>query len=142
MVATPLVGLRTVHRMRIVVVLPAPLGPSRPKTSPGWASKLTPSTASTWPRRRSRNDFVRFSTWIMDAFSPADGFARESILHGTHRGRLIHILVEHVALPGDVTGLADGGLDLLQRQVMHRAGRGDDVLLDHQASHVVGAEEQ
>ena len=25
----------------MVVVLPAPLGPSRPKTSPAWASKLT-----------------------------------------------------------------------------------------------------
>ena len=25
---------------------------------------------------------------------------------------------------------------------MHRAGRGDDVFLDHQAAHVVGAEEQ
>jgi hypothetical protein len=33
--ALDLVGLRT------VVVLPAPLGPSRPKTSPGPTSKLT-----------------------------------------------------------------------------------------------------
>ena len=59
------VGLRTVQRMRMVVVLPAPLGPSRPKISPGLASKETRSTAKTWPRRRSRKDFVRFSTWIM-----------------------------------------------------------------------------
>ena len=30
--------------MRKLVVLPAPLGPSRPTTSPAWTSKLTPST--------------------------------------------------------------------------------------------------
>src|SRR5205823_2066278 len=58
--------------MRIIVVLPAPLGPSRPNTSPALASKLTPSTASTWPRRRSRNDFVRFSTWIIHASQEPD----------------------------------------------------------------------
>src|SRR3954451_8993545 len=64
-VAVPPVGRSTVQRMRMVVVLPAPLGPSSPKISPGLASKLTPSTAWTRPRRRSRNDFLRFSTTIM-----------------------------------------------------------------------------
>src|SRR5581483_7856128 len=139
MVATPPVGLRTVHRMRMVVVLPAPLGPSRPKTSPGWASKLMLSTASTSPRRRSRNDFVRFWTWIMRGPDLAGGQARR--LNGGARHRL-YIFIPHVSLPWDVAGLADGGLDLLQRQVVDRAGRGDDVLLDHQAAHVVGAEEE
>ena len=33
----------------IVVVLPAPLGPSRPKNFPGGAVKLTPSTATSSP---------------------------------------------------------------------------------------------
>ena len=33
----------------IVVDLPAPLGPSRPKTSPAWAEKETPSTATVSP---------------------------------------------------------------------------------------------
>src|SRR5262245_10550083 len=51
--------------MRMVVVLPAPLGPSKPKISPGRASKLMLSTAFTWPRRRSRNSLVRLSTWII-----------------------------------------------------------------------------
>ena len=32
--------------MRIVVVLPAPLGPRKPKTSPGCTSKSMPSTAT------------------------------------------------------------------------------------------------
>ena len=35
-----------VVRIEIVVVLPAPLGPRRPKISPRGTWKLTPSTAS------------------------------------------------------------------------------------------------
>src|SRR5262245_44956376 len=65
MVAVPPVGRSTVHRMRMVVVLPAPLGPSSPKISPGRASKLTEATAWTMPRRRSRKDFERLWTWII-----------------------------------------------------------------------------
>ena len=41
----------------MVVVLPAPFGPSRPTISPGATWKLTPSTARTSP-----NDFSRRST--------------------------------------------------------------------------------
>ena len=37
-------------RCEISVVLPAPLGPSRPKNSPSSMSKLTPSSARTVPR--------------------------------------------------------------------------------------------
>ena len=55
---------------------------------------------------------------------------------------MIDILVKYVPLPGRVTHLADGVFDLLERQVMHRARGGDDVFLDHQAAHVVRAEEQ
>src|SRR5437764_14864671 len=36
----------------MVVVLPAPLGPSSPSTSPGSTSKLTPEMASVRPNRR------------------------------------------------------------------------------------------
>src|SRR5688572_15343535 len=39
-------------RQRIVVVLPAPLGPRKPKTSPCFTSKLTPRSASTFLRRK------------------------------------------------------------------------------------------
>ena len=42
---------RTVLKIRSVVVLPAPFGPSRPKIAPGWQSKLTSTTAGTQPRR-------------------------------------------------------------------------------------------
>src|SRR5919204_4464661 len=42
-----------------VVVLPAPLGPSKAKTSPGATVKLSPSTARVAPY-----DLVRFSTTV------------------------------------------------------------------------------
>jgi hypothetical protein len=41
----PLVGSVSVAIIRTVVVLPAPLGPSKPSTVPGATVKLTPSTA-------------------------------------------------------------------------------------------------
>src|SRR5438132_3297552 len=47
--AVPLVGATVVVRMPIVVDLPAPLGPSKPNTSPGATSKVMPFTASTPP---------------------------------------------------------------------------------------------
>src|SRR5699024_11725349 len=39
----------TLFRSRMVVVLPAPFGPSRPTTSPAATLKLTPCTAFTGP---------------------------------------------------------------------------------------------
>src|SRR6185312_5663082 len=46
--------------------------------------------------------------------------------------------VVHIPLPRFPARLADAPLDLFERQVMHGARRGDHVLLDHQAAHVVG----
>src|SRR5687768_14771161 len=50
-ITRPAVGRRKPVIIRMVVVLPAPLGPRRPSTSPGWASKLTSSTATVAPKR-------------------------------------------------------------------------------------------
>ena len=47
--AVPASGERRVERIRTVVVLPAPLGPSTPRTVPGAASRSTPSSARTSP---------------------------------------------------------------------------------------------
>ena len=44
--ATPVVGNTRVVRMPIVVVLPAPFGPSKPKNSPRGTSKEMPSSTS------------------------------------------------------------------------------------------------
>jgi hypothetical protein len=47
--ARPAVGRARPVSIRIVVVLPAPLCPSRPKTSPSATLKVIPSTARTVP---------------------------------------------------------------------------------------------
>src|ERR1700761_600693 len=57
--ACPALGLVRVQSMLIVVVLPAPLGPRKPKTSPVPTSKPTPLTAS-----KSPNDLRRSFTEI------------------------------------------------------------------------------
>ena len=46
MLAVPLVGVMKPAIMRIVVDLPAPLGPRKPRTSPGSTEKVRSSTAS------------------------------------------------------------------------------------------------
>src|SRR4051794_21934981 len=62
---------------------------------------------------------------------------------GFRAGRpLVDQLVKDVALAGLPAGLTDAALDLVEREVMPRPGRGDYVLLDHQAAHVVGPEEE
>src|SRR6266508_1087065 len=43
--AVPLVGSSKVHNIRMVVDLPAPFGPSRPKISPRSICRSTPATA-------------------------------------------------------------------------------------------------
>ena len=55
--ARPDVGLSRPHNMRIVVDLPAPFGPRKPKTSPLRTSRLMRSTAT-----KSPNRLTRFST--------------------------------------------------------------------------------
>src|SRR5262245_4318697 len=52
--ARPPSGGSRVVNTRTVVVLPAPFGPSRPKTVAGGTSKSTPSSATTSPKRFSR----------------------------------------------------------------------------------------
>src|SRR4051794_2852070 len=113
-VAAPPVGFRTVQRMRSVVVLPAPLGPSRPKIAPGRASKETWSTAWTSPRLGSWKVLVRSATRIMRSRISNDDRQRPGASHvggRWHGGRLsVNQLVEDVALPRHVAGLPNGAL--------------------------------
>src|SRR5688572_2221336 len=51
----PLVGTLRVVSIRTRVVLPAPLGPSRPSTDPSGTTKLTPSTARVSPKCLTRS---------------------------------------------------------------------------------------
>src|SRR5271157_3176011 len=57
---SPDVGRRSVARKRMVVLLPAPLGPMNPKTSPLPMEKESPSTATKSPYR-----LVKLITSIM-----------------------------------------------------------------------------
>src|SRR5437870_4085166 len=50
--ASPLVAFTKPNRTFIVVVLPAPFGPRKPKTSPAWTVKLRSFTASFFPCAR------------------------------------------------------------------------------------------
>src|SRR5690554_4462370 len=52
--AVPEVGLRMVQSIDNMVVLPAPFGPSSPKTSPSLTARLIASTATVDPNRRVR----------------------------------------------------------------------------------------
>ena len=45
----PRSGVRSPSTHSIVVVLPAPFGPIKPKISPGWTSNETSSTATVRP---------------------------------------------------------------------------------------------
>ena len=47
--ARPPSGRDNVVRIRIVVVFPAPFGPSSANTLPAATEKLSPSSARTWP---------------------------------------------------------------------------------------------
>src|SRR5216684_5963852 len=55
----PLSGRASPTSIRIVVVLPAPLGPRKPKTSPAASSKETSETASRRPKRLTRCSATR-----------------------------------------------------------------------------------
>src|SRR4030067_2801876 len=67
--ALPRVGLRRVHRMLIVVVLPAPLGARKPNPSPRGTWKETPFTAVTAAPPLTLNSFHRSSAMIILQYS-------------------------------------------------------------------------
>src|SRR5262249_40391868 len=54
----------------------------------------------------------------------------------------VDVLIEDVALARNVAGFFDRAADLIEREMINRSGRRDDVLFDHEASHVIRAEEQ
>src|SRR5215218_5290505 len=87
--AVPEVGISSVISILIVVVLPAPFGPSRPNSSPFSISKLTPRTASiSFARRRMVPVWVRYVRWRSCASTTAmaetlaRGFAESSSAGG------------------------------------------------------------
>src|SRR3990172_6364705 len=67
--AVPPEGRSRVHSMLMVVVLPAPLGPRKPKISSSCTWKLTPSTATKSPKRRTRpsTSMAFMLPWLLSA---------------------------------------------------------------------------
>src|ERR1051325_9361430 len=65
---SPRSGWRKVTSIRIVVVLPAPFGPTKPKISPLSMVRLTLSTAIRLPNRllRSRISIIAVMSWLYD----------------------------------------------------------------------------
>src|SRR5262249_44339146 len=73
------VGMSSVASIRRVVVLPAPLGPRKPKIEPCSTSKSMPATASTtWPRRFPN---VRRRSWAWMTGALSSILMTRSLLH-------------------------------------------------------------
>src|SRR3546814_21092150 len=84
MVTEPRSALVSPTMIRMLVLLPAPLGPRKPVTRPSWATKLMSSTAVKPPYF-----LVRFSTLIMaPSLSQIDakGISRRDALSSTKVG--------------------------------------------------------
>ena len=90
--AVPASGESRVVRIRTAVVLPAPLGPSTPRTVPGAASRSTPSSARTSP-----NDLTRPLTEIAGSLpastecmgGPYGAFRSVSVLNSRDASRSV-----------------------------------------------------
>src|SRR5436190_17474769 len=121
-VAVPDVGSSRPHSMRMVVDLPAPLLPRKPKISPRATSKLTSSTATNCPKRRVR----RRTSMALSAKRPLQ--ARLGQPQAGHRAGAIELGleagelgVEHIGAGGDAGPVAlvdvalgfGGGADLV-----------------------------
>src|SRR5258705_8013475 len=113
--AWPSVGGISVVSILTIVVLPAPLGPSSPKTSPRRTSKLTLSTAVNPPKRlvSSLVCIASDSGSIVPRKSDFRGHPGLELAFGLHH---LHLHVErpdiltpaaHVALGGELSFLSD-----------------------------------
>ena len=73
---SPASGSRTPSAIRIVVVFPAPFGPTNPTISPSGIENVTPSSATMSPNRRERSS---------SSSMPSTGCARASASRGSPR---------------------------------------------------------
>src|SRR5947209_19623070 len=62
----PAVGASSPSSTRMVVVLPEPLGPRKPKTEPAGTARSMPSTAATAPKRLVRPSVSMASSGVGD----------------------------------------------------------------------------
>src|SRR5713226_8481642 len=101
----PDVGASVVVRMEIVVVLPAPFGPSRAKNSPGSTRRLTPSTALTFAFR-----YRLTWSWTSTTALACDMLLLQSPLEARQRS------VDHVVVSSERDAEPSGQLEQATRQ--------------------------
>src|SRR3954454_20169174 len=71
----PLVGWINCRMQRPAVVLPQPLSPTRPSTSPAWTSNEIPSIALTWPTVRASSP-LRIGKYFLRSRTSRSGALR------------------------------------------------------------------
>src|SRR5216684_8962746 len=126
--AVPEVGGVSVVSMRISVVLPAPLGPSRPKISPSVTSKLISFTATSSPnffdRRSTSMAFISVGSSRRGASAGRPAPARKPAFlfrgrgqqhRGGHPGDQTPAFVGHRDLDGEGLDVAFGAADVALR---------------------------
>src|SRR5258706_11596303 len=101
---------------RPVVVLPQPLSPTSPSTSPGWIENDTPSTARTWPTvRDSRPRLI--GKCLVRSVTSSSGSATGG--PRARRGAAAHRVERAGAdLAGPPATGQVGGLDALDRRIL------------------------
>ncbi|SRR5690606_33128201 len=115
--AYPASGLSNVVRMRTVVVLPAPFGPSNPSTDPVGTSRSTPARASVSPNRffkpSARTASSPSKRWLpvmcdpvpimeyktLGTHAPGSIHTRQVRLQGTSRSEEFHVTRAHYGAP-------------------------------------------
>src|SRR5438552_39857 len=86
--AVPLLGASSPVNIRIAVVLPAPLAPRNPNTSPGCTSNVMRSTATNAPNLRVRSAASIAGPGVLSVMRRRDFFGRAHSRHECvfHRG--------------------------------------------------------
>src|SRR5215207_2389755 len=125
--AVPDVGLSSPHSMRIVVDLPAPLLPRKPKISPRRTSNDSPSTATNWPKRR--DSCLTSIATTASSFGSAAERTRQPGLGQPRigqRARAIELGLQHRRLRVEHLGVGgDAGVEPLAEDAMRFGGGAD-----------------
>src|SRR5207342_2402712 len=112
---------RSVERIRIAVVLPAPFGPRRPKTVPSRATMSMPSSARTFPNVLTRPS-ASIAEVVMASFLLSSGVSTERRA-STHRLQAI-IRVEVAILWPVSVRTSEGASRPSRRRPADPAGQG------------------
>ena len=120
--AVPEVGERRPVSIRIVVDLPDPFGPRKPKTFPRGMSKLTSSTATNEPNLRTRFSAHRKTSGGGEAGPHGDAVRREDLEERPRVGREDLVARPYGEEPAAVEESDPGGV----LGLVHVGGRDDD----------------